>query len=111
MVRRAVLADESGAVEAEHDVQVLQGDVHDELVVGALQERRVDGDDRAHAADGEAGGEADRVLLGDADVVEAVGKRLGEGVEAGARGHRGGDRDDALVALGRRDQRVARTPR
>ena len=42
MVRRAVVADEPGPVHAEHDVELLQADVVDDLVVGALQERRVD---------------------------------------------------------------------
>ena len=49
VMRRAVLAHEPGAVQAEDHVQVLQRDVHDQLVVGALQERRVDRDDRQHA--------------------------------------------------------------
>ena len=47
---------------------------------------------------GEAGGEGHRVLLGDADVEDALGKALCETVEAGARRHCGGDRDDLVVA-------------
>lgn len=41
----AVGADEAGAVEGKEDVEVLDGDVVDELVVAALQEGGVDGDD------------------------------------------------------------------
>ena len=78
VVRRPVLADKPGAVEAEHHVQVLQRDVHDHLVIGALHERRVDGDHRQKAADGQPGCHADRVLLGDSDVVEAIRELLGE---------------------------------
>jgi hypothetical protein len=41
----AVGADEAGAVDGEGDVEVLQADVVHQLVVGALQEGAVDGDD------------------------------------------------------------------
>ena len=60
----------------EHHRQVLQRDVVDQLVVGTLQERRIDGDDRLHAFAGQARGEGDRVLLRDADVEVAVGEQL-----------------------------------
>ena len=66
---RAVVADEPGAVHGEDDVELLQADVVDELVVGALEEGRVDRADRLRALDREPGGEQHRVLLGDADVV------------------------------------------
>ncbi len=46
---------------------------------------------------GEAGGEGDRVLLGDADVEAALGEGLGEQVEPGAGRHGGVDRHDPLV--------------
>ena len=49
VVRRAVVADEAGAVHREHDGQLLQADVVDDLVVRALQERRVDRGHRARA--------------------------------------------------------------
>ena len=55
------------------------------------QERGVDGDDRAQAAHGHARGRGDRVLLGDADVEEAVGEALLERQQAGGAGHGGGD--------------------
>jgi hypothetical protein len=50
------------------------------------------------------------VLLGDADVEEAVGERLGEPVEAGAGGHRGRDRDDPVVGQGLLTSASANTP-
>ena len=46
------------------------------------------------------------MLLGDADIEGALGKALGELVDAGARRHRRGDRDDPLVRLGLGDQRL-----
>ena len=64
------------AIEREHDRQVLQRDVVDQLVVAALQEGRVDRDHRLHALAREAGGEGDRVLLGDADVEVALREAL-----------------------------------
>jgi hypothetical protein len=54
VVRRAVVADEAGAVHDERDVELLQADVVDDLVEGALQERRVDRGDRLGALEREA---------------------------------------------------------
>ena len=101
---RAVGADIAGAVDGEAHRQVLHGDVVDHLVVGALQEGRVDRAERLQPLGGEAGREGHGVLLGDADVEDAGREDLGELVEAGARGHRGGHRDDAVVVLGFVDQ-------
>ncbi len=106
VVRRTVLADESGTVEAEDHVQVLQRDVHDHLVVGTLHERRVDRDDRQKTADRQAGRHADGVLLGDTDVVEAVRIRLGEAIQARAGRHGRRDGDDALIPGSLRDERA-----
>ena len=44
---------------------------------------------RPEALGGEAGGEGDGVLLGDADVEAALGEGLGEQVEPGAGRHGG----------------------
>ena len=67
--RRAVVADKPRAVHRERDVERLKADVVDDLVVGALEERRVDRAHRLGALEREAGGQEHRVLLGDADVV------------------------------------------
>ena len=72
--------------------------MHD-LVVGALQEGRIDGAERLDAFGRQSRGEGDAMLLGDADIEGALGEALGEHVEARARRHGGGDRDDALVLL------------
>ena len=76
VVRGAVVAGDAGPVEAEDDGQVVQADVEVGLVEGPAEERGVDGDDRAEAAHGHAGRGGDGVLLGDADVDEAVGEAL-----------------------------------
>ena len=99
MVRGAVVAGDAGAVEAEHHGQVVEADVEVDLVEGPGEERGVDGDDRAQAAHGHAGGGGDRVLLGDADVDEAVGEALLEREQAGGAGHGGGDGDQLGAGL------------
>ena len=101
----AVLPDEAGAVDRKAHRQFLDRDIVHDLVVGALQEGRVDRRERLHTLGREAGGEGHRVLLGDADIEAALGKPIAEEVEPGARRHRRGDRDDPLVFLGFLDQR------
>ena len=99
LVGRAVAADESAAVDRERDRQVLQAYVVDQLVVGALQERRVNRDDRPQAFAGKARGERHGVLFGDGDVEIAVGKTLRELDQSRAFTHRGRDADDARIEL------------
>jgi hypothetical protein len=89
-----VLADEAGPVDADEDRLVVLADVVDDLVEGALEERRVDRDDRPHAAHRQPGRERDGVLFGDADVEHPVRER---GLESGhprPGRHPGGDPDD-----------------
>jgi hypothetical protein len=81
VVRRSVVADQAGAIQREDDVELLQADVVDDLVERALQERRVDRRDRLDALQRQAGGEQDRLLLGDPDVEVALGHRLLEDVQ------------------------------
>ena len=76
LVARAVLAHEAGAVDADDHRLVVLADVVDGLVEGPLEEGRVDRDQRAQAAECEAGSHGERVLLGDAYVVHAVRERL-----------------------------------
>ena len=83
--------------------QAVQRHVVHDLVPRPVEERRVDRDDRAQPAHRHAGGPGDGVLLGDADVEEAVGETLLERQQSGRAGHRRGDRDDALVVLGQLD--------
>ena len=73
---RAVSADDSGAVDGEANRETLNRDIVHDLVVGALQERRIDCAKRLEALGGEAGGEGHRMLLGDADIEGAFGKLL-----------------------------------
>ena len=103
---RTVGADQPGPVDGEADRQLLDGDVMHDLVVGALEEGRIDGGKRLQAFGGKSGGEGHRVLLGDADVERALGKDFGEAVEARARRHGRGDGDDLVVGARFLDQRI-----
>ena len=87
--------------------QPLDRDVVHHLVVGALQEGRIDRRERLEAFRRHAGGEGHRMLLGDADVEGALGKFLLEQVEPGARRHRRGDGDDLVVLARFLDQALA----
>ena len=107
---RTVLADEPGAVDGEAHRKPLQSDIMNDLIIGALQEGRIDRTERLEALDRETGSKGHGVLLGDADIEHAAREAGGELVEAGARRHGGGDGDDLLVLLGLADQRLARRP-
>ena len=72
VVARAVGAGDAGPVEHEGDARAVQGDIHQHLVERAVDEGRVQGDDGMQSAEGETGGAGDRVLLGDADVEDAI---------------------------------------
>ena len=103
-MRGPVGADQAGAVEREAHGQALDGHVVHHLVVGALQEGRIDGRERLEAFRGQARGEGHAVLLGDADVEGALGELLGEQVEPGARRHGCGDGNDLVVLARLLDQ-------
>jgi hypothetical protein len=106
-VGRAVVGDDAGPVEDEDDRQVHQADIVIDLVVGPLEEGRVDGHDRLEAGEGQARGEAHGMLLGDADVEEAVGQLLGELPQARALAHGRGDGQDLRFAPGDLDHGLA----
>ncbi len=91
---RPVGPDQPRPVHREAHRQRLDRHVVHHLVVGALQEGRIDRAERLHPLGRQAGREGHRVLLGDADIEAAVGKALAEQVQPGAGRHRRGDRDD-----------------
>ena len=103
-MRRPVGADEAGPVDGEAHRQALDRHVVDDLVVGALQEGRIDRDERLVAFGRKTRGEGHRVLLGDADVEGACRETFPEKIEPGAGRHRRGDRDDLVVLLRLLDQ-------
>ena len=114
LVARAVLADQPRAIHGDEHRLVVLAHVVDRLVERALEEGRIERNDRPHSAEREARRERDRVLLRDPDVKEAV-RELGlELRQAGAGRHAGGDPDDPPVStcqldqLGHEDRRVVR---
>jgi len=89
----AVGTNQAAAVNGEDYWQVLQRDVVDQLVVGALQEGRVNRHDRLQAFASQAGGKGDCVLLGNPDVVVAIWVFGREAEQARAFAHGRGDPD------------------
>ena len=69
---RAVLAHQAGPVDRDQDRQIVLADVVDLLVEGPLEERGVERHDGPLTGQGHTRSHGDGVLLGDADVEEAV---------------------------------------
>ena len=108
VVRRPVGAHDAGAVQKHRNGQVLQRDFLEDLIVGPLQERAIDIDDRTQACLGHAGRHGDGVRFADADVEEAVGELVANRLEHVALAH--GGRDDhraRAFAAHLRDERIA----
>ena len=96
VVGRAVVADEAGAVHREDDVELLQADVVDDLVEGALQEGRVDRADRLGALRARARRRtAPRAARRCRRRSSCSGSSSASMSRPGAAGHRGGDADHA----------------
>ena len=103
-VGRPVCADEPGPVDRKPDWQFLEGHVVYDLVVAALQERRIDRRERLIALGRETCRERHGVLFGNADIECPIGKARPERVEPGSAGHGGRHRDDFGVVLGLRNE-------
>ncbi len=72
-MRRPVGATKTGTVQAEHDRQILQRDLLEDLIEAPLQERAVDIDDRLHAGLRHAGGKRHGVTFADAGIEKRSG--------------------------------------
>ena len=96
----AIGTDDAATVNGKHDRQVLYGDVMNQLVVTALQKRRVDRDDRMQAFGRQSGAQRDRMLLGDCDIEVAIREAVGEFDQARAFTHGRGDRDQLRIGFG-----------
>ena len=83
----------------------------DDLIVGALQEGRIDGAKGFKAFGRHARRESHGMLFGNADIEGARREAIAEFVEAGARRHGGGDRHDLVVLLGMSDEAVGEDAR
>ena len=96
-MRGPIGTDDARAVQREQHRQVLQRHVVDQLVIAALQERRIDREHRLQAFASQTSRECHRMLLGDADVEVPIRKTPLELDHAGALAHRGCDADQPLV--------------
>ena len=103
----AVRADQAGAVDRQQYRQLLQRDVVDQLVVGALQERGVDCHYRLKPVAGHACREREGMLLGNANVEIAFRVLFLKLVKSGTVAHGGRDADQPFVPRGHVDQPVA----
>ena len=100
----------AGAVEAHRDAGMVADDADRHARIGAIgadllgaEQRAEGGEGRGegdHAAGGHAGGGRDHVLLGDAEVEEALRMARLEFHRAVGGGEVGGQHDDARVAVG-----------
>ena len=103
----AVSADQSGAVNAQRDMQPFQRDIMRQHVIAALQERGIDRENGNHALSGKSGGHRNAVPLGDCHIEEAFRERLRERVQPGSVGHGGGNGADAWIFRGAFEQGFA----
>ncbi len=82
-MRRSIRAHEASSVDGEADGQLLNSDIVHHLIVGALQERRIDGGKRLIAFGRKTCRESHGMLFGDPDVEHTMRRRLCECIEAG----------------------------
>ncbi len=83
----------------------MQGNVQQGLIVGAVEERRVDRDHGMGSPHCESGGTCHGMLLGDPDIEEAVRMHGTEVAEPGGPGHGSGDCDDLGTSVRLADER------
>ncbi len=110
MMGGPVVSHEAATVQGQDDGKLLQADVVENLVVGALEERRIDGHDRDDPLRCQTGGKGDGVLFGDADVEETGWESPGELVEARTLAHGRRNGHDPGVFLGQAQEGVAEHP-
>ena len=110
-VGRAIGANEARPVDGEAHRQFLDRHVMDDLIVGALEEGRINSAEGLVAFGRKAAREGDGVLFRDPHVEGALGKDLLENIKARAARHRGGNRDDLVVLSRLGDQGIGEDPR
>ena len=105
---RAVGANDAGPIQHKGDRQVLDADVVNQLVVGALQEGAVNSHHGLEPFAGHASRHGDGVLLGDTHIEILRRKSLLQQIQAGAGGHGGGDAHHGGVLFAELHQRLAK---
>ena len=100
----AVLANQPRPVDGKAHWKFLQGYVMNNLVIGALQKRGIDGTEGLEPFGRQARGKCYCVLFGNANIKHAFRKLFGKFIKAGARSHGSGDGNDLLVLFRFRDE-------
>ena len=90
--------DNAGPVDSQGHIQFLYADVVDQLVIGSLQEGRVDCDHGLQAVAGGTSGESQRMLFGDTNVEVPGRVVLGKLHQPGTLAHRRRDSYQPLIA-------------
>ena len=106
VMARAVVTGDTGAVDTQNDRYPVEPDVVDELVPGAVEERRVDRHDRPQPAESHPCGGGHGVLLRDSHVEAAVGVACRERQQPRRAGHPGRYGDDVGVVFRQLQERV-----
>ncbi len=108
---RSVFGNKSATVDEKRDREILRRHIVHDLIVGTLEKRRVHGDDRLDPLRGQSSRKRDRMLLGNANIIQAVRKFLFERSQPGSFTHRRRDGHDALVFTSQLDQCIHRNRR
>ncbi len=99
MVAGTVRTGDASTVEAKNDGQAMECHVVHDLIPGPIEECGVDGNDRAKAAHRHSSRTGDRMLFGDTDVEEPIGKPFLKRDQTRGSGHCSGDCDETRVCL------------
>ncbi len=73
-----VVADQTGPIQAHHNRQVLKRDIVNDLIVGSLQEGRIDRQNTVDALGGQSRRKRPGMSFGDADIKKPIGILLRE---------------------------------
>src|ERR1035437_5519369 len=99
-MRRAILADEAGPVQAEHNWKLLEPYVMLHLVISALEKGRIDGDYGPRVSTGHSRRKRHRMFFGQSDIVKSGRNFLPENIGARSFRHRRRDAADARILFG-----------
>jgi hypothetical protein len=92
LVRLSIISDNAASIDSERHREVLDAHIVNDLIVCALQKRRVDRDNRFHPFACQASRVRNGVLLADANVIHLSRNYLLHFIESCAAWHRGGNR-------------------
>ena len=107
-MRGTIRTDEACAIDGKANGQPLDGNVMHHLVVGALEESRVNRSKRLIPLRCKACCKCHSVLFGYADIETAVWKFFGKNIDAGSIWHCRCNTDNLVIGFGKLAQRIAK---